>query len=200
MDSITFSPAAWSLAAVALLLGLLIGRVVWGGARSRADRLAGELAAERQLLLTERDARQRQVAETAAARDQVGPLADEVDRLRRENARLTRRAEAVPVAVADADDRVVPFARAAAGPAGGDLRQLKGVGDKLAARLTEVGVVGVGAMAGLSAADAARIDADLGPFSGRIARDQLVEQARLLVDGRVTEYEARFGRLTSSTT
>ena len=76
-----------------------------------------------------------------------------------------------------------------------DLRLLKGVGDKLAARLADLGVRNTAEMAALSPVDAARIDGELGPFAGRIARDQLIDQARLLADGRVTEFEARYGRI-----
>ncbi len=192
---IDIPPAAYALAAAAFLLGLLIGRILWGGARARADRLSVELVSERAALAEAQANRLRLERDVAASRDQVKPLADEVDRLKRENARLTTRAaSALPVD----HDRAIPVALPADPGVPADLlnlRLLKGVGDKLAARLGELGVRDNAAMAALSPVDAARIDGELAAMSGRIARDHLIEQARLLAEGRVTEFEARFGRL-----
>ena len=191
-------PAAYALAAAAFLLGLLIARLLWGGGRARADRLEAELASERAALADARENRLRLEREVAAGRDQVKPLADEVDRLRRENARIAARA---PVVIAagpgDARADTVPVASPVPLPDPADLRVLKGVGDKLAERLVAHGVRTTRDLAALSPDHAARIDADLGPFAGRIARDRLIEQARLLSDGRITEFEAIYGKLGS---
>lgn len=191
---IEFTPQAIALAAVAFLLGLLIGRIVWGGAVARANRLAAELAAERAAVADAQANRLRLERDLAASRDQIKPLADEVDRLKRENARLTTRpASAV---LPEGHDRPIPVAiPEGARPDLMDLRLLKGVGDRLAARLSDLGVRNTAEMAALSPVDAARIDGELGPFAGRIARDQLIDQARLLTDGRTTEFEARYGRI-----
>ena len=190
---IVIPPEAYALAAAAFLIGLLIGRMLWGGGRARAERLAVELATERQASADAAQNRLRLERDVAASRDQVKPLADEVDRLRAENARLVaRRAADLP----PAHDRAIPETVSRGAYADlTDLRLLKGVGDKLAARLAELGVRTVPEMAALSPVDAARVDGDLGPFAGRIARDQLLDQARLLSDGRVTEFEARYGKL-----
>jgi predicted flap endonuclease-1-like 5' DNA nuclease len=77
----------------------------------------------------------------------------------------------------------------------GDLTILKGLGPKAAALLAERGVGDVAALAALSEADAAALDAELGPFRGRMARDRWHEQARLLTAGDRAGYEAIFGRL-----
>ncbi len=186
-------PEAYALAAAAFLIGLLIGRMLWGGGRVRAERLAAELVSERIITADAAQNRLRLEREVAAGRDQVKPLADEVDRLRTENARLiARRATALP---ADHDRPIPEMAVAGAYADLGDLRLLKGVGDKLAQRLAELGVRTVPEMAALSPIDAERVDGDLGPFAGRIGRDQLIDQARLIADGRVTEFEARYGKL-----
>lgn len=191
---IEFTPPAIALAAVAFLLGLLIGRIVWGGAGARASRLAAELATERAAVADAQTNRLRLERDLAASRDQIKPLADEVDRLKRENARLTTRT--ANTALPEAHDRPIPVAiPEGARPDLMDLRLLKGVGDKLAARLADLGVRNTAEMAALSPVDAARIDGELGPFAGRIGRDQLIDQARLLADGRVTEFEARYGRI-----
>ncbi|WP_210357173.1 hypothetical protein [Sphingomonas beigongshangi] len=121
--------------------------------------------------------------------------------------------DAAPVAVAPIADEPIaaaapldaaPQAEAAsapdAGPASDDpadrpVTLLKGLGPKVAARLSELGITRVGQLAVLDDAAAARLDADLGAFSGRMARDRWVEQARFLAAGDVKGFEAMFGRL-----
>lgn len=180
----TLPPAVWAMIVGAALLGLAIGWLVWGTALSKHQRIAFELA-QSQVAATEAAERRRQLErELASARDQLRPLADEVERLRREVGRAANRAEAT-----------APVAMPPAAGAYTDLRLLKGVGDNLAARLAAEGVPDIPALAALEPEDAARVDAQLGEFAGRIARDQLDAQARLLDSGRVAEFEARFGRL-----
>lgn len=200
-------PETWIVAAIALLLGILLGWLVWGRALGRQQRVAFSLAQAQASIESGASDRTRIERELASSRDQIKPLADEVDRLRRELARAQRAAEpaAVPVARPESPAlgvvtpiktiRAVPVKSERSAPT--DLRALKGVGDKLAARLEAVGVRDIPTLAALPGDEAQRVDAELGPFAGRIARDQLVEQARLLDEGRVTEYEARFGRLGS---
>lgn len=76
-----------------------------------------------------------------------------------------------------------------------DLTRLKGLGPKLASALTAQGVFTVSDLANLSEGDAGRIDDNLGALKGRLTRDRLVEQARLLESGDRDAYEARFGKL-----
>lgn len=85
----------------------------------------------------------------------------------------------------------------AAGPPD-DLRVLKGVGPKLAAMLNENGITRFDQLAALNAGQIARLDANLGAFSGRITRDRLVEQAGFLASGDTAGFEAKFGKLGSS--
>lgn len=80
-------------------------------------------------------------------------------------------------------------------PADAPVGTLKGLGPKLAARLGELGITTVGQIAALTDDEAARLDAQLGPFSGRIARDRWIEQARFLAAGDRAGFEAVFGRL-----
>ncbi len=137
------------------------------------------------------------------------PLADEVDRLKRELARAKRPVQEPlpgiapqplathPVEVRDAGTAAV----AGMGPvvvadsAAPDIRRLKGVGDKFAAALETLGLGSIDRLARLNADEALDADTRLGPFNGRIARDRLVEQAALIDEGRMTEYEAKFGKL-----
>ena len=83
------------------------------------------------------------------------------------------------------------------GPSGppNDLRQLKGVGPKLAAQLNENGITRYEQLAGLTANEVARLDERMGAFRGRIERDRLVEQACYLARGDTDGFEAVFGKL-----
>lgn len=84
---------------------------------------------------------------------------------------------------------------AGSGPADAPVSTLKGLGPKLAARLGELGITTVGQVAALSADQAAALDAQLGPFSGRLERDRWIEQARFLAAGDTVGFERVFGRL-----
>jgi predicted flap endonuclease-1-like 5' DNA nuclease len=98
-------------------------------------------------------------------------------------------AEPEPVAVA------IPTPASLSANGSDNLRQLKGVGPKLAALLTELNVTRFDQIASWTDADIARIDPQLGAFKGRIVRDNWVEQARFLAAGDIAGFEARFGRL-----
>lgn len=78
---------------------------------------------------------------------------------------------------------------------GDDLSRIKGVGPKLRTMLHGLGVTRYAQIAAWSEADLAAIDAQLGAFAGRPARDSWVEQARLLANADTADYEAKFGKL-----
>ncbi|MCX7285899.1 MAG: hypothetical protein NTX28_17995 [Novosphingobium sp.] len=78
---------------------------------------------------------------------------------------------------------------------GDDLGRIKGVGPKLKALLTSLGVTSYAQIAAWSDDDIARLDAQLGTFAGRAKRDNWVEQARLLASGDKAAYEAKFGKV-----
>ena len=80
-------------------------------------------------------------------------------------------------------------------PASAPVSTLKGLGPKLAVRLGELGITTVGQVAALSADEAAALDAQLGPFAGRLERDRWIEQARFLAAGDTAGFERVFGRL-----
>lgn len=77
---------------------------------------------------------------------------------------------------------------------GDDLTRIKGLGPKLAAILGEQGVTSFAQIAAWSDADVERVDASLGRFSGRITRDQWVEQAKLLAAGEESGFAEKFGQ------
>lgn len=186
--SYTLDPVLLIVAAVALVLGIMIGLAVRAGLKRKVavlnERNVG-LARERDAAIGERD---RIAAELKAREAQIRPLADEVDKLRRDFARGrgTEALAAVPADGARIDGRQVdPL----------DLAQLKGVGPKFRDKLGAAGITRIDQIAGWSSADVPVIDGQMGEFRGRIEGDRLVEQAQLLTQGRYTEYETRFGKL-----
>ncbi|CDZ27700.1 hypothetical protein NOJ05_12380 [Neorhizobium galegae] len=65
-------------------------------------------------------------------------------------------------------------------PAGGDLKQISGIGPKLVEVLNGLGVTSLAEVAAWNEADIARFDKELG-FEGRISRDDWVGQAKALL-------------------
>jgi predicted flap endonuclease-1-like 5' DNA nuclease len=76
-----------------------------------------------------------------------------------------------------------------------DLTQLKGVGQKFAARLNELGVCRYAQIAGFNDNELALLDEKLGPFRGRLGRDRVREQADYLARGDIDGFEEKFGKL-----
>ena len=190
----------------ALLLGLIAGFFL---GRQPVGALKRDLADSEGQLATAVESNRALEREAASVRDQVKPLADEVDRLR---AMKTRPPEpivdgtpsAAPVAprvgelAAYDPGRKLPTFLDEPEAKPDDLSLLKGVGAKLEAAFRDMGVYYFAQIADWSPEEVKMVDAKLGNFRGRIERDQLIEQAKLLAAGRVTEYEARFGKLGSA--
>lgn len=76
-----------------------------------------------------------------------------------------------------------------------NLQLLKGVGPKLVVLLNGLGVASFQQIADWTDADIARVDAQLGAFQGRIARDNIVDQADYLARGDKAGFEAKYGAL-----
>jgi predicted flap endonuclease-1-like 5' DNA nuclease len=76
-----------------------------------------------------------------------------------------------------------------------DLCKIKGVGPKFAEALRGAGFTRYEQIASLSSIEVERLDARLGTFAGRIARDRIVEQADYLARGDTDGFEQRFGKL-----
>lgn len=175
----TIDPQLVAVAVVALLLGLLLGLAIRAPLKRRVavlDERNTGLTRERDTAIAERD---RMATEVKAREAQIRPLSDEVDKLRRDFARAQRGDAAL---VAPAVDL-------------GNLAHLKGVGAKFGEKLAAAGITRIDQIAGWSGADISVIDGQMGEFRGRIEGDRLVEQAKLLSEGRVTEYETLFGKL-----
>jgi predicted flap endonuclease-1-like 5' DNA nuclease len=76
-----------------------------------------------------------------------------------------------------------------------DLTRMKGVGPKFARVLNDLGITRFDQLARLSEGDIDRLDQHLGPFRGRLVRDQVPLQADYLGRGDIDGYEQRFGKL-----
>lgn len=78
-----------------------------------------------------------------------------------------------------------------------ELTKLKGVGPKLETLLNEQGVTRYEQLASLDEAGLAALEDRLGAFKGRLTRDRVTEQARLLASGETEAFEEQFGKLGS---
>lgn len=87
-----------------------------------------------------------------------------------------------------------PMAPSASQESADDLRKIKGVGPKLVTLLADQGITSFAQVAAWTDADIERVDATLGRFSGRIVRDQWVEQAKFLANGDEAGFAAKFGQ------
>ena len=76
-----------------------------------------------------------------------------------------------------------------------ELTKLKGVGPKLETLLNEQGVTRYEQLASLDEAGLAALEDRLGAFKGRLTRDRVIEQARLLASGETEAFEEKFGKL-----
>ena len=72
-----------------------------------------------------------------------------------------------------------------------DLKMIKGVGPKLEALLHELGFYHFDQIANWTEDEVSWVDQNLEGFKGRVSRDNWVEQAKLLADGKETEFSAR---------
>ncbi|MEO6580422.1 MAG: hypothetical protein ABIN83_04655 [Sphingomicrobium sp.] len=79
--------------------------------------------------------------------------------------------------------------------AGDDLRKLKGVGPKLAALLNQHGITRFAQIASLTPPQVEQLDERLGPFRGRLSRDDVIAQAGYLARADIDGFEQRFGKL-----
>jgi len=103
---------------------------------------------------------------------------------------------------ADADEPIDwPPPRALPGPPPAaplpvdDLTAIKGIDAEIAGRLQALGVTRFSQIAGWLPADIERIDGALGPYKGRLIRDEWIAQARLLARGDLDGFARRFAHL-----
>jgi len=167
--------ANWILLVVALLIGVAVAWWVFVASRKttvrREERPEEETPARRNQALID--------SAPAAAPPAVQPTP----------------VEPVPEPLPASGAEAIVAPAPAAGDAADDLTRIKGLGPKLKALLGTLGVTRFAQIAAWDEAEIDRIDAQLGNFSGRIRRDNWVEQARFLAAGDTAGYEGRFGKL-----
>ncbi len=81
------------------------------------------------------------------------------------------------------------------GEAADDFLRIKGVGPRLSEMLHARVFLRFEQLAHLTDGEIDLLDRQLGPFSGRIRRDRIVEQAAYLARGDVDGFEEHFGKL-----
>ncbi len=203
----------WVLLALAALLGLFVGWMIWGRREvvidtSEADRLRAELATcnsrgtdlSKRLTAAEAraaefEARAAHAAERAAAERFVAAAP---------KASMTMPVMAKPAALAKPVAKAKPAANeapAAAEPAAGtkakpkglsaaregkadDLKLVKGIGPKLEILCNKLGFYHFDQIANWTASEIAWVDDNLEGFKGRVTRDEWVVQARDLAAGK----------------
>jgi len=177
----------WVLLALAALVGLVAGWIIWGGRAEAAgtivtDRLRADLEACRKRL-AEKDAR------IATLEDATLPAVPPA----------TPAPEAV-VPVADSNDRMPETTGADVRPAtldtprdgiADDLKKIKGIGPKLEKLCNRLGFWHYEQIAAWTEEEAAWVDANLEGFKGRVTRDGWVAQATVLAKGGTTAFSKR---------
>jgi predicted flap endonuclease-1-like 5' DNA nuclease len=86
-----------------------------------------------------------------------------------------------------------PVLAFAAAGAKDDLTMLRGIGPKIADILNGIGVTRFSQIARWTEQDIAEVDPILGGFSGRIVREEWIDQAKLLAAGDMEEFAAKYG-------
>ncbi|GIT87086.1 NADH-quinone oxidoreductase subunit NuoE [Roseobacter sp. OBYS 0001] len=74
---------------------------------------------------------------------------------------------------------------------GDDLKRIKGVGPKLESMLNDIGIFHFDQIASWSSEEVAWADESFVGFKGRVSRDDWVSQAKLLAEGKETEFSQR---------
>ena len=100
-----------------------------------------------------------------------------------------------PEPTAEPEATSVPEPPSAPSSGADDLSRIKGLGPKLQALLPTLGLSTYAQIAALSEADLVALDGQLGPFAGRPAKDNWVEQAGYLASSDVAGFEDKFGRV-----
>ena len=195
-----------ALAAAIVIAGMIYGRRL-AHKRHRAEEAAEERAAEAGV-------EQPEAGDPLAAETSAAPIAKQPDgdlpvvapeaKPAPEPALAPKPApppEPAPAEVPPPPSAPVPAAPEPAPTPAADLAgaltltTIKGLGPKVAAMLAEHGITRVDEVAALNPDQARDLDVQLGAFTGRMARDRWIDQAKLLASGDTAAYEAEFGKL-----
>lgn len=164
----------WGLMALAILLGLLVGWIFWGGRKApKKDPL---LEAELQRLRLE--------LEDLQSKDRVKALPPPE---RVSSADLSK-------AAIFTNDDTGSRPEALKAPRDGkadDLKQIKGIGPQMEVLCNKLGFYHFEQISSWTPEEVAWVDANLEGFKGRVTRDKWVRQAQILARGGSTEYSQK---------
>jgi predicted flap endonuclease-1-like 5' DNA nuclease len=174
----------WILLALAALLGLFAGWIIWGG-KSQVN--VHDLQAKLDTCQAKLKECENRPVPKAAAPVAVAPVV-----------------AATPVVSEDYDgDGILEGANegvrpeALQGPRGGkadDLKQIKGIGLKMEKLCNSLGFYHFDQIAGWNTQEVAWVDANLEGFKGRVTRDEWVKQAKILAAGGTTEFAKKVSK------
>lgn len=166
----------WGLLALAALLGLLVGWLIWGGRRPAATAAVATPAGAETVRL--KAALEACTAERNRALARVNALGAELD--------AAKANAVVPVQAADVPARPSRLEGAREGKPD-DLKLIKGIGPKMEALCNRLGFYHFDQIAAWTPAELAWVDENLEDFKGRASRDDWVGQARDLAAGKPPE-------------
>ena len=182
----------WVLLALAALIGLIAGWIIWGRRSTEVNIDNGEADGLRAELDKCREAGRIHNA-------RISELEADLEACRASN--VAPAAVAAPVANMDfdgdgvvegKDEGVKPTTMDA--PRGGkadDLKRIKGIGPKMEKLCNKLGFWHFDQIAAWSADEVSWVDANLEGFKGRVTRDVWVEQAKLLASGAETAFSKK---------
>jgi predicted flap endonuclease-1-like 5' DNA nuclease len=150
----------WAWIVVGFLLGVVVGRWIWF---TKAPEIVAEPPAF-QRLRADLDAATKALARTES------DLAAAINARKALEASLAAAGTPVKQLFLERPDGMAD-----------DLTVIKGIGQRLATLLNDIGIFHIAQIAGWTADDIAEVDARLGAFKGRIVRDNWVEQAAALL-------------------
>lgn len=180
--------AYWPMILVAVAIGLVTGLVIFRRPKQRVTLSQAETPVRPHMAA---------LAEERAA--PAAPVAPARDAARHDGPEGNGLGDEMAAAASDIAGQFVGASVHDQLPGGGDgaddLQRMKGVGPKLAGLLQARGLTRFAQIAALTPEEVTAIDADLGAFKGRLARDRVVEQAGFLASGDQAGYEAAFGKL-----
>lgn len=190
----------WVLLALAALIGLLAGWIIWGRRsevtidNSEADRLRADLDAC-QSKHADKDAQIDALNKKLAAKPApvAAPAPKPVSKPAPKPAPVAESRDFDGDGVDEGKDEGVKPQTLTAPRAGGadDLKKIKGVGPKMEQLCNKLGFWHFDQIAKWSTDEVAWVDANLEGFRGRVSRDKWVEQAGLLASGKETEFSKK---------
>ena len=121
---------------------------------------------------------------SARLRSELDSCANALARAESDVAAANNRIKSLEVSLAAAGAPVKPLFFIAPDGDPDDLTSINGIGPRLAELLGDIGIFHFRQIAGWSTDDVGEVDARLGAFKGRIARDNWILQAAVLESGR----------------